>query len=256
MSRGSAIACAVLLCLACALGMADGESGADLAPLPEGYAASPTNTRAPGEAGFTIVCARDGMELVLVPGGPFLCGGDRAEVDLPAFYVDRNEVTSAQFARFVAETGYHANRWRERPGKELHPAVDVSLHDCEAYAEWVGRSIPTDEQWEKAARGEDGRDYPWGDDWRDDCAVTPEGGYHADQPVGSLPQGASPYGALDMVGNVWEWTCSQFDASRISLRGGAWDAKRGRERANCTYRSKTGATRTDGKLGFRCVLVP
>jgi len=228
------------------------------AEVPPGFQVSPSNTRAPGEAGFTIVSEIDGMELVLVPGGTFLYGEDLIACDLPSFYIDKHEVTNDQFARFVAATGYAPRRWHYVEGRGKHPAVNVSLLDAEAYAAWAGRAIPTEGQWEKAARGTDGRPYPWGSEWLDTHAITPEGGARGDVPVGSAPQGASPYGALDMVGNVWEWTASPYregsdEGGRRALRGGAWDAHKGKRRANCTYRSKFPPERADGKLGFRCV---
>ena len=236
---------------------ADGFGVDGAAAVPPGSRVSPSNTRAPGEAGFTVVSDIDGMELVLVPGGEFLYGEDRVACELPSFYIDKHEVTNDQFARFVAATGYAPRRWHYIEGRGSHPAVNVSLLDAEAYAAWAGRAIPTEGQWEKAARGTDGRPYPWGAEWHDTYAITPECGVKGDVPVGSVPLGASPYGALDMVGNVWEWTVSPYrgdsDGGRRALRGGAWDAHKGKRRANCTYRSKFPPERTDGKLGFRCV---
>lgn len=251
-------ACVCVPCMSPRAMAAGGDDADGAAAIPPGFHVSPGNTRAPGEGGFAIVSDIDGMELVLVPGGEFLYGEDRIACDLPSFYIDRHEVTNDQFSQFVAATGYAPRRWHYVEGRGRHPAVNVSLLDAEAYAAWAGRAIPTEGQWEKAARGTDGRPYPWGDEWHDTHAITPEFGVKGDVPVGSAPQGASPYGAMDMVGNVWEWTVSPYregsDADgRRALRGGAWDAHKGKRRANCTYRSKFPPERADGKLGFRCV---
>jgi len=249
MSVRSAV-CLVALCA----GTISADPGSDLV-IPPSCHVSPTNSRAPGGAGFTVVSERDGMELVFVPGGEFLYGEDCRPTEEPAFFIDRHEVTNAQFAVFVRETGYAARHWKMASGREEYPAVSVSYGDAAAYAAWAGRAIPTDGQWEKAARGTDGREYPWGNEWVDANAVTPEGGHDDAMPVGSAPGGASPYGALDMVGNVWEWTSSPDDTGWLALRGGAWDARKGKRRSNCTYRSKFPPVRSDRKLGFRCVYV-
>jgi formylglycine-generating enzyme required for sulfatase activity len=235
-----------------------GTEPAEDAPIPPGCSVSARNTVVPGEPGFTVVSDGDGMEMVYVPAGEFLYGEDLETCSLSSFYIDRYEVTNAQFARFVAATSYEARHWRYRPEHADHPAVMVSLIDANAYAAWLGKTVPTEEQWEKAARGTDGRLYPWGNEWADANAVTPENGYDRDASVGSAPGGASPYGALDMVGNVWEWTTTWYDSGsrsdrRVALRGGAWDAHKGKRRSNCIYRSKFQPRRTDGKLGFRCV---
>jgi len=235
-----------------------GNEQAAEAPIPPGCSVSARNTVAPGEPGFAVVSDRDGMEMVYVPAGEFLYGEDLETHSLPGFYIDKHEVTNAQFAKFVAATGHEARYWKYRPEHANHPAVMISLDNANAYAAWLGKAVPTEEQWEKAARGTDGRLYPWGNEWVDANAVTPEDGHDRDMPVGSAPGGASPYGALDMVGNVWEWTTTWYDSGsrsdrRVALRGGAWDAHKGKRRSNCIYRSKFQPRRIDWKLGFRCV---
>ncbi|MCP4422082.1 MAG: formylglycine-generating enzyme family protein, partial [Chloroflexi bacterium] len=105
-----------------------------------------------------------------------------------------------------------------------HPVVHVSWHDAVAYAQWAGLQLPTDQQWEKAARGDDGREYPWGNEWKPYCN-TREAGMRATTPVGYYsPFGDSLYGCVDMSGNVWEWTSSWYDDDKDSrsLRGGAF----------------------------------
>jgi serine/threonine-protein kinase len=164
----------------------------------------------------------DGHEMVLVPGGAFLYGADRRTVHVDGFYIDRTPVTNEQFERFVRVTGYvppepNAGRFLHHlPGRHVPPAlakcpvVYVSWADARAYAHWVGKRLPSEAEWEKAARGTDARRYPWGR-----SEPTPQrasfGKVHAaPQPVGSFPEGASPYGVLDMAGNVWEW-CDDYD---------------------------------------------
>ena len=165
---------------------------------------------------------RDGMELVSVPGRTFLMGSARGAYDespphkvrLDPFLIDRFEVSNAQFGRFVDETGYHPQGpWRRGagPGAEALPVRFVTWHDAAAYAAWAGRALPTEAQWELAARGAAGRTYPWGDEWKDGLAREDADPLSGPAPVGSFPAGASPSGALDMAGSVWEWVADWYD---------------------------------------------
>ncbi|MGV3721664.1 MAG: SUMF1/EgtB/PvdO family nonheme iron enzyme, partial [Actinomycetota bacterium] len=161
--------------------------------------------------------------MVLVPAGAFTMGADGAfederpahRVELPAFYIDRHEVTVAEYARFVAAAGHPAPPdWpggKPDPKRMSHPVVNVSWRDANAYARWAQKRLPTEAEWEKAARGEDGRTLPWGSAW-DAARANVEGpkGNQPLKPVGSYPGGASPYGALDMTGNAWEWTADWY----------------------------------------------
>jgi iron(II)-dependent oxidoreductase len=137
-----------------------------------------------------------------------------------------------------------------------HPIVNVSWYDAVAYCEWAGVQLPTEAQWEKAARGTDGRIYPWGDEWDDSKCNNYETGIEETTPVGSYTQGTSPYGVMDMVGNVWEWCADWYDEKyyasapnrnpqgpsagiRRVLRGGSWlrvspDALRAAVRGSAT----------------------
>ncbi|MCK6551895.1 SUMF1/EgtB/PvdO family nonheme iron enzyme [Myxococcota bacterium] len=171
----------------------------------------------------------DGTELVLVPSGQFLMGPNRRSVWLDGFYIDRFPVTNAQFAAFLAATKYEPEEgtsgflvhWPEgQVPRELeqHPVVHVSWHDARAYATWAGKRLPTEAEWEKAARGVDGRKYPWGREDPEDVLVHPGRRRTGTLAVGALPASASPYGAEDMVGSVWQW-CEDADDERFYLDG-------------------------------------
>jgi eukaryotic-like serine/threonine-protein kinase len=266
----------------------------------------------------------DGMELVYVPAGDFLMGSDDGDayalsdekpqhlVYLDAYWIDKTEVTNAMFDRFVEATGHETDaerdggawvynecnwsnvsgaNWRrpEGPGSDIgsrmdHPVVQVSWSDAEAYCRWAGRRLPTEAEWEKAARGSDGRKYPWGEgppagdllnfadvnlgcSWAD---LTQDDGHERTAPVGTYPAGASPYGVLDMAGNVSEWVADWYgDYYAVSpkdnpqgpatgttrvVRGGSWDHYDDGVRA--AYRN---ASTPDGRfdvIGFRCARSP
>ncbi|HNT76340.1 MAG TPA: SUMF1/EgtB/PvdO family nonheme iron enzyme [Anaerolineae bacterium] len=196
--------------------------------------------------------------MVTVSGGRFILGSDvpgatpRQEVNLPTFKMDKYEVTYAQYQVFVAETG-RAAPWGTYPTERAaHPVGSVAWEDARAYCEWAGKRLPTSAEWEKAARGAEGFIYPWGNTWKEGLANTKEAAINTTQAVGSYPDGASPYGALDMAGNVWEWVddWAEPEQSRKIIRGGAWNAI-----ADWTQAYKTNAVRpteTRDYIGFRC----
>jgi formylglycine-generating enzyme required for sulfatase activity len=175
-----------------------------------------------------------------VPPGPFIYSegeGTRVVRLEQGLFVARAPVTNAEYARFVAATGREPPRhWRgQAPPKELrdHPVVQVSWHDCVAYAEWAGVRLLTEQEWEKAARGIDGRLYPWGDVFDPARCNTRESGPGTTTPVGRYSPGAqpglveggdSPCGCADMAGNVWEWTASEWEpgSDRRVVRGGSF----------------------------------
>ena len=195
----------------------------------------------------------DGCELVLIPAGPFPLGAARREVYLDAFYIDRTPVTNLQFRTFLEVTGYRPEdpsagrflaHWpRGEMPRELahHPVVFVSWLDAKAYATWAGKLLPTEAQWEKAARGPDGRKYPWGKGEPTPSRANFGQQHRGTVAVGSLPAGVSPYGVHDLAGNVWEWCDDTDDPSFYQsgpahnphsttrserpsyvMRGGAW----------------------------------
>jgi formylglycine-generating enzyme required for sulfatase activity len=169
----------------------------------------------------------EGMRLV--PAGTFIYGDGDREVFLDTFYIDKMPVTNTEYFRFVQETQYRTPRYAddERLNQPDQPVVGISYGDAQQYARWAGKELPTEQQWEKAARGTDGRPYPWGSDppgASDACfGLDPETG--APSTVGSSLRNVSPFGVHDMCGNVWEWTASAFRPGsefRI-VRGGCYN---------------------------------
>jgi len=201
---------------------------------------------------------KDGKEMVRVPAGRFLYGDDKREVELPEFWIDKAPVTNAEYARFVAETRHkRPEHWKGKtPPREIadHPVTYVSWDDAAAYATWAGGLLPTEEEWEKAARGTDGREYPWGE-WADGCCNWKEAGIGTTTPVGKYsPQGDSPYGCVDMAGNVWEWTTSEREQGGRVLRGGAFLNEV--RRVRCAARYWSDPLDRFRFIGFRVVEAP
>jgi formylglycine-generating enzyme required for sulfatase activity len=139
---------------------------------------------------------------------------------LPDYYLAKTPVTHAQYHAFIQSTGHQSPvHWeKERPpaNKYEHPVVNVSWHDAMAYCNWLAEvtgkpyRLPSEAEWEKGTCGTDGRIYPWGNQWESQRCNTRESGPGDITPVGAYPEGASPYGLLEMVGNVWEWTRSPW----------------------------------------------
>lgn len=166
-------------------------------------------------------------KMVKVPAGNFIRGtddrlpdeGPQHIAETKAFKIDQYEVTNLQYEHFIKSTnGRSPKHFRNRTypeGKADHPVIYVTWHDANAYCEWAGKRLPTDVEWEKAARGTKGQEYPWGNDFDFDKANMPLrwekiGQFGDTTPVGAFKSGKSPYGAYDMTGNVWEWTASWY----------------------------------------------
>ena len=171
---------------------------------------------------------KTGIELIRIPAGPSLYGDNKQPKELPEYWIGPHPVTNSQYKRFVEATDHRApQHWKgpnPPPDKLDHPVVNVSWDDAKTFCDWAGLVLPTEEQWEKAARGTDGRIWPWGDEKPTDKHCNFNRNVGGTTPVGRYsPKGDSPYGCVDMAGNVWEWTGSWYrEGSTRTLRGGPW----------------------------------
>ncbi|MDE0186960.1 MAG: formylglycine-generating enzyme family protein [Candidatus Poribacteria bacterium] len=233
-------------------------------------------------------------DMVLIPAGEFIMGTDDPEappnenpahqIYLDAFYIDKYEVTKQQYEEFMLAGGYQNQQlWTEEGWEfitkneivvplglgvryftptENQPATGISWYEADAYARWAGKRLPTEAEWEKAARGNDGNTYPWGHEM-DFTAVFYQFGRDP-SPVGSYPTGASTFGAFDMAGNAWEWcsdwynhyemTSMPFQGSGYKtkkvIRGGSWHS--GMLEMRSTYRDTNKPDYRNTTVGFRC----
>jgi formylglycine-generating enzyme required for sulfatase activity len=179
-----------------------------------------------------VVHEKTEMEFVRVPAGPFIYGEGKTQrtIELQEFWIGRAPVTNAQYKQFVDATSHEAPYyWRDgkSPASMLdHPVTSISWKKVVAFCDWAGLTLPAEEQWEKAARGSDGRIWPWGNQEPTDNYCNFGNIIGSTTPVGKYsPQGNSPYGCVDMVGNVWEWTSSwqvENDSANHVVRGGSW----------------------------------
>jgi len=245
-----------------------------------GYAADNATLAAPpaGRTNITEkVNPKDGAAMVLVPAGEFLMGskegqgkdGERPQrqVTLDSYYIYKYEVTVAEYRKFCEETHRAMPPEPSWKWQDTHPIVNVTWYDARAYAAWAGAALPTEAQFEKAARGTDGRTFVWGNSFTKSTCHTSDG---KTAPVGSYPTGVSPYGALDMAGNVWEWCDDWYDPDYYAiaptdnplgpatgttrvLRGGSWGFNVA-EFFQVTYRNRCLPGCRYGDHGFRCVL--
>jgi formylglycine-generating enzyme required for sulfatase activity len=247
-----------------------------------------------GKAATVIVWPADGKDMVFIPGGTFAMGANDGnpnhqpehQVDVADFYLDRWPVTNAEYEKFVDATGhpvpyYHVSwcntrgyNWdperRTYPdGKADHPVVLVTWEDAMAYAAWAGKRLPTEAEWERAARGLDGRRYPWGNEFLPGRCNCKETGLGETSVVGQFsPEGDTPEGLVDMLGNVWEWTNSlcwpypyKADDGRESRHARGFRVLRGASWINDTNVVHC-LSRLDGdfqfysNVGFRCAASP
>jgi len=240
---------------------------------------------------------KTGIELVRIPAGPFLYGSTDADtmardnekpqrmVDLPEYWIGRYAVTNVQFARFVEATGHKTtaeqkgqggvwtgNNWKwvsgadwlhpggpksTIVGKDDHPVVQVIWDDAKAFCDWAGLALPSEEQWKKAARGTDGRIWPWGDEPPTDRHCNFNLNVGATTPVAKYsPKGDSPWGCVNMAGNVWEWTGSWFDDNKTHkvVRGSSWFNEA--ENCRCALRIRLYPHFGSVDGGFRALVAP
>lgn len=183
------------------------------------------------------------------------------------FYIDRYEVTNEEYLHFVKATGKdtpsHWSGYLPPKGKEQHPVSGVSWEDARSYAQWIGKRLPTEKEWEKAARGLDQRRYPWGNQFLSEKCNSLEAKRQGTSPVGAFPEGISPFGCHDMIGNVSEWTMDIFRPYHNSsstlfrrgyrvARGGSWYY--GKEHLRVSSRSPYVPETRLISLGFRCAI--
>jgi transcriptional regulator with XRE-family HTH domain len=200
----------------------------------------------------------DGSPMVLVDGSVFLSGPSNEPVWLPSCYIDVHPVSNADYARFVAATDRTPpQHWIDgRYPKRLadHPVVFVTWNDASAYAEWAGKSLPSSQQWEKAARGTRGNVYPWGDQPTPAKCNVRENGVGETTAGDCYQSGVSPYGVYDMCGNVWEWCSTESRPGRYELKGGAWTSPF--NRATPSSFNDAASSMCDDDTGFRCAAPP
>lgn len=224
-------------------------TGDSLVPEEDGAAAEPIG-------GSHVRHPVDGRSMARVDGSVFLSGPGNEPIWLPTFYIDVYPVTNNEYARFVAATGHTPPQdWEDgRPaeGRGDHPVVFVTWTDAAAYAEWAGKSLPTGQQWEKAARGTRGTVYPWGDQTTPAKCNVRENGVGSTTVVDCYQSGVSPYGVFDMCGNVWEWCSTETKPGRHELKGGAWTSPF--LRATPSSFNDAAESMCDDDTGFRCAV--
>ena len=234
--------------------------------------------------GSSMISEKDGMTLLYVPAGEFTMGSENSEsdekpvhtVDLDAFWIDKTEVTNAMYARCVNANQCNSpaltssssrSEYFGNPEYDNYPVIYVSWNDANAYCAWVDRRLPNEAEWEKAARADDARTYPWGDDAPNNNLLNYNHAVGDTTVVGKYLDGKSIYGALDMAGNVWEWVADWHDSSYYGkssarnppgpisgtyrvLRGGSWVNIDGNVRS--ANRVRFVPADASYSIGFRC----
>lgn len=220
------------------------------------------------ECGKPLLIARDnpaGIEWVEIPAGEFLCSNDIYGGNIPvferSFKIGKYPVTNAQYLLYLQANpavavprDWDSEKRIHPSGRENHPVVQVSYVEATAFCKWGGYSLPDNMRWEKAARGTDGRTYPWGEDWQDGrYCNSQEANIGETTPVDNYPLGASPYGVMDMSGNVWEWNRSRGLNNRtaVIVRGGSCSSIK--EAVSCSYKDEELPNNRHATNGFRCV---
>jgi len=225
----------------------------------------------------TIVSPVDGAEMVHIPQGDFTQGISEEQLtqisllderwnplyatELPAhsvfledYYIDRYPVTNYQYRRFIIATGHRKPLLLEDPdwNQPMQPVVFVGWDDARAYAEWAGKTLPTESQWEKAGRGTDGRFWAWGHEFYPNCCNYKGYGLGRTSEIGLFDKGVSPYGCYDMCGNVWEMCEGEWLEGHLPMRGGCF---LGGPMSVRVTRRWTPEDTVNGAhwLGFRCV---
>jgi formylglycine-generating enzyme required for sulfatase activity/uncharacterized caspase-like protein len=239
--------------------------------------------REPGSNLPREITGRDGAPMVLIPSGEFVMGSSATSderpahrVDLDAYYIDTFEVTISRYAKFLeaVTTQQAPHQWNTVNLTEDgdRPIIGVNWSDADSYCRWTEKRLPTEAEWEKAARGTDGRKYPWGDeDPREDMANFSHccgwSGFGLLAAVGTYKAGKSPYGVFDLAGNVWEWVADWYDPYYYKtspnrsptgpssgrdkvMRGGSWSNRASDLRAS--IRDKVSPTYRNYSIGFRC----
>ena len=224
-----------------------------------------------------IVSPVDGAEMVLVPEGYFTAGTSEKDfiniclleesfnpvfatevpdrkVYLESYYIDRYPVTNYQYRKFIEETGHREPLLWYHPewNQPMQPVVFIGWEDARAYARWAGKILPSEEQWEKAARGTDGRFWSWGSEFFPDRCNSREADIAGTSEIGRFDEGMSPYGCYDMCGNVWEICEGEWVDSLLPMRGGCFLGSATFVRVSCRWTPEDTVSGAHW-LGFRCV---
>lgn len=272
------------------------------APLPEGWGVSPHNSKSEGQAGYCIQHKDTGMELLWVPAATFVMGTTEAEaqraakefgayperlaaeqpaheVQLNGYWIGRTEVTAGQWRKVMGKMPPPEDvlkRDRNSNGED-HPVTWFTVDEALEFCSKLGLRLPTEAEWEYAARGPERRVFPWGDKWDEKKCSNGKHQYWVNgvgfrtHPVGSFPEGASWCGALDMAGNLWEWCVDWFDGEYYSKspklnpqgakEGGSWKLRAARggsygsdgpNNFRTSYRVTGGSDSRQMGYGFRC----
>jgi iron(II)-dependent oxidoreductase len=229
--------------------------------------------------------------MVLIPDGTFTMGSTAKDIDwvvaefhsesrewyqdetpaqkvyLKSYFIDKREVSLSEYLYFVKSSGTSLPRYieNERFNGKNKPVMGIGWQEAVNYCKWAGKRLPTEEEWEKAARGKDARTYPWGNEANNTLANVRgmQDNYRYTAPVGDFPEGSSSYGALDMAGNVWEWTSDWYKPYKGNkhdndlygekfkvIRGGSWSSNMDLSRA--AVRGKAAPDQRQNFIGFRC----